>query len=597
MLESGSILSSSLTLAVAAIGAGMLAFPLAFASLGLVAATAVLTTVAFFTVVSFYYLALGIERLGLCCYEDMTRILLGQSYEKAVRIMLVALNFGVAVCYVVVIGEMMQPLQPALGRYLDHSGVLYSLVSTPARCLCVVWLFVMLPLSMTRSIAALRFTTALAICASIYIVLAVVYRQVEPSEAQGTCALDWQMWNGATDRDGNLHLSTPSVKNRHKISHALYPSGKAGRMESGVPPLADTPSSAAGGATTVMPSATYGGGYEVDRGSTGTTDDGVTVNTIYFFNVHTIMFLALPIIGYSLDCQCFVFQLFCDMKPEVRNAWAMGKVAALSMAVACLMYLLVGAFGYLSFGERTRGNILQNYDPTADWVMGIGYSLYSVPVVMAYALTIFPLRDAIFNYVYGVSAAEQQDAIPAAHFYAWSLGISVATLAFGVMAPGIVVVIGLLGAICSSTLCFVLPASYRIQMHERGLLPFGYKGGAETSGDDEDPTEMLPDCGVASSSVAASERESGRAPSTDGLRSSAANSRSSRLQNYGSIISIDAAAAPAPADIPTTGAIVSVPLSPALDSALAHTMLWVGIVSGILGTVAATLNILIGIGG
>lgn len=283
MLESGGVISTSITLAVAAIGAGMLAFPLAFANLGLVAATLALVLIAFFTVFSFYYLALGVERMGLCSYEDLTRVLLGPSYEKAIRVMLVALNFGVAVCYVVVIAEMLVPLQPGIsafvGEYIGFhnpiGALMGALVSTPSRCLALVWLATMLPLSLSRSMAALRYTTALAIAASVYIVIAVVYRQLVPSEVQGHPSLDYQLWNGPQSAIHNDAVSTPHA---HKVGHVNYASNTA-----------STPSH---GRKKVLLLST----------DSITHDPTHPTNTIFLFNVHAVMFLALPIITYSLDC-------------------------------------------------------------------------------------------------------------------------------------------------------------------------------------------------------------------------------------------------------------------------------------------------------
>jgi sodium-coupled neutral amino acid transporter 7/8 len=364
MFEAGSITGGTITLAVACVGVGTVAFPLAFAEAGIFLSACLLLFIGTFTILSIRHLAFGVEVLRLGSYEDMSRVLLGKRYEEAVRVMLLFLNFGVCVGYIVVIAEMIEVITPQI-----QSGLLYMASSSEcisdsttttshssstasslnivqrwvvgAACssnlsaisLVVFWVLVLFPLSLAQSMDSMRFASSMAILSTCFIMACVVYRYF-----------------------------VPFVRTTNNSNHIHQPSGRDEHAQEPVDvPLAK-------------------------------------------FNFMTL--LALPIMMYSLDCQCFVFQIYNDLNPSNgnRSMWGITTVAFRSTIIACIFFFGVGAFGALSFGDKTKGNILQNYDPLHDPLFGVGYIMYSFPVIMAFVFTLFPCRDAVFNAVYGLNA-------------------------------------------------------------------------------------------------------------------------------------------------------------------------------------------------
>jgi len=103
---------------------------------------------------------------------------------------------------------------------------------------------------------------------------------------------------------------------------------------------------------------------------------------------------AIPIIWYNSG---FIFQAIPVLvqRPKqfthTRNAFIM---AAVTLIVALLMTTL-GIPGYLTFFERSNGNILTNY-AIDDPLIGICRALVTVVVVCSYPLFNMPLREALF---------------------------------------------------------------------------------------------------------------------------------------------------------------------------------------------------------
>ncbi|CAJ1035664.1 Transmembrane amino acid transporter protein, putative [Leishmania lindenbergi] len=181
-------------------------------------------------------------------------------------------------------------------------------------------------------------------------------------------------------------------------------------------------------------------------------------------------FLTLPVMMFSFDCQSLVFQIYSNLKMATRTT--MARVASLSVGITGSLYFIVGLFGYLSNTPNITGNILTNYDPIKDHLFALGEVVYSLTVMVAYVLVLFPCRDAMFIFLFGYNTATHElahEAITTSHNLIVSVLLSTVSIFLAMRATGIVVIIALLGGLCSSTICFSYPAAFRIMLHIRGL--------------------------------------------------------------------------------------------------------------------------------
>nr|AAO88098.1 amino acid permease AAP8LD [Leishmania donovani] len=191
---------------------------------------------------------------------------------------------------------------------------------------------------------------------------------------------------------------------------------------------------------------------------------------VTYLSVSERALLAMPVMMFSFDCQSLVFQIYNNLRTVTRAN--MMRVASLSVSITGLVYLVVGLFGYLTHTPNITGNILANYDPFKDHLFAFGEAVYSFTVMAAYVLVLFPCRDAVFIFLYGHNTATHElahAAITTRQNLVTSILLSALSIFLAMQVTGIVVVIALLGGLCSSTICFSYPAAFRIMLHIRGL--------------------------------------------------------------------------------------------------------------------------------
>ncbi|RNF19181.1 putative amino acid permease-like protein [Trypanosoma conorhini] len=398
------VFGSALILAVTTIGAGILTLPSAFSDAGVLLALTVLIFVALLTVASIDYLVLCIEKLGVNSYEQINRELLGRFNEEFVRWMLLVYNTGSAISYLVVLGELIEPLQPAISHH-------FPWLLTTKHTLFVFWFLVVLPLSCVPAISFLRSASFLAIAATCFISCLVVLRYFVPNE---------------------------------------------------------------------------GGTYVADSAGAPQSGKEASDSVSWFSGKQPL--LALPIMMFSFDCQSLVFQVYSAL--QVMSRWNMMRVSIISLIISATIHAAVGMFGYLGHPTDVRENVMSNFDPRTDPLFAIGYAVYVIPVNLAFVIILFPTRDAVFLMWYGYSSAteavdkgyvmdgcvEEYDAsrhrIPMRDHLIVSVSLSVMCITAALLVPGVVSVVALLGAVCSSSLCFTYPALYRLRLHKTGILPY-----------------------------------------------------------------------------------------------------------------------------
>ena len=191
---------------------------------------------------------------------------------------------------------------------------------------------------------------------------------------------------------------------------------------------------------------------------------------IKYFSTGEKALLALPVLMFSFDCQSLVFQIYTNLGTVTRQN--MRKVAIVSISITSFVYAAVGLVGYLTNAPNITGNILTNYDPLKDHLFAVGEAIYSLTVITAYVLVLFPSRDAVFILLFGFNTNTHElkhEAISPQQNLLVSVLLSVLSVVLALRARGIVFIIALLGGLCSSTLCFTYPAAFRIMLHARGL--------------------------------------------------------------------------------------------------------------------------------
>ncbi|CAI4039677.1 hypothetical protein SMKI_09G0840 [Saccharomyces mikatae IFO 1815] len=69
-----------------------------------------------------------------------------------------------------------------------------------------------------------------------------------------------------------------------------------------------------------------------------------------------------------------------------------------SISLSTALFLIVGLSGYLTFGNKTLGNLILNYDPTSIWIV-IGKFCLGLMLILSFPLLFQPLRIAVNNVI------------------------------------------------------------------------------------------------------------------------------------------------------------------------------------------------------
>ncbi|KAJ9449816.1 Vacuolar amino acid transporter 6 [Diplonema papillatum] len=423
VLPEGSMQAGVFNIASATLGAGALTLPYAFRRSGLGLGVIVLFSGMLATVYSIKLLITVLEAVryspawtgprNLDSYEDLTLHLFGRRTEFFVEFQIIAFCYGTAIAYIVAVGDILDPVRklgfmPSLVK--DHYGRQLVII--------VFWTLFMFPLSLLKSVNSLRFSSMLGVVSILTLVAACVYH----------CSIkrltDWRF---------------------------------------------DCP-----------------------------TDDPHCDVDLRWFRFDGQTLLALPLIMLAYTCQVNVFSIYGELKNATPQR--MMKISWLGMFGLCFMvYATMGVFGYLEFLGDTDGNILNNYEPKNNVFLAVAFVAIALTVVVAFPLVVFPCRDSIFQLWMGAKAENDRlQQIAAAvnapgeyevtsrgsshvympgpgaagglprvypkpsskRHYIVSIAISFSALLFALAIPEIQVVFSFLGGICSSFLCFVLPAAF-----------------------------------------------------------------------------------------------------------------------------------------
>lgn len=127
--------------------------------------------------------------------------------------------------------------------------------------------------------------------------------------------------------------------------------------------------------------------------------------------------VTFPNTIYSYSCHPNVLDVFHELqRPSLKR---MSKILSRCMALACVVYVIVGSFGYITFADNIfelncKGNILLSFQfkgfPVA--VM-ISLILIGVSITLALPLSIKPSKDSLRDLIYGryVKSPEDRQAL------------------------------------------------------------------------------------------------------------------------------------------------------------------------------------------
>lgn len=169
--SAGSTASSVFNLCASTLGAGVLSLPYAMHQTGLVLGIFAVLMIAVITSFSLMCLIAASRTTGYESYEELSLRLFGPRMLLACQLCILLFGFGIIIAYVMVIGDVAEPLLHLLPGWM-----------TRRLCMVIVWACLMLPLSFFPSLEKFRFVSFVGVLSILYLTLAVLIHYRESLE-------------------------------------------------------------------------------------------------------------------------------------------------------------------------------------------------------------------------------------------------------------------------------------------------------------------------------------------------------------------------------------------------------------------------------
>jgi len=145
-----------------AVGAGILSLPYAFEMMGLLQSLVAFSIFAMASVLSLILLPMCAEAAGTESYETTVRVAFGTVAMKAFQAFIVLYTIGIAVGYVVIVGDLLPPTIAIWAGVEDYEELWYF---SPWFFELIVSVVILLPLASLKRLDSLKYSSIFAILA------------------------------------------------------------------------------------------------------------------------------------------------------------------------------------------------------------------------------------------------------------------------------------------------------------------------------------------------------------------------------------------------------------------------------------------------
>jgi amino acid permease len=217
------------------------------------------------------------------------------------------------------------------------------------------------------------------------------------------------------------------------------------------------------------------------------------LSDVILFDPRISFLKVLPVFVFGFTCHQNVFSVFNELKRNTKSRFA--TVIWVSIGVAIGVYLVVGGLGYVMIGPLVRDNLLLEFYNSPQ--VSVGRIAICLLVLLSYPLQCHPARASLYKVICGISGRNQplpQDTpdieeaplispsksssqstlrtpsppilaeIPTKTFWAITACLVIASYILAMTVTELKLVLGLVGATGSTTICYILPGSFYLKM-------------------------------------------------------------------------------------------------------------------------------------
>ncbi|KAJ3298808.1 hypothetical protein HK104_010256 [Borealophlyctis nickersoniae] len=117
-----------------------------------------------------------------------------------------------------------------------------------------------------------------------------------------------------------------------------------------------------------------------------------------FTIIHSGVFQAIGVISFAFVCHHNTFLIFGSLKKPTMDRFA--TVTHLSTGLSLIACLVLATAGYIVFGSKTQGNILNNF-PHDHALINVARVCFAMNMFLTFPLECFVCREVIIEYFWG----------------------------------------------------------------------------------------------------------------------------------------------------------------------------------------------------
>ena len=175
---------------------------------------------------------------------------------------------------------------------------------------------------------------------------------------------------------------------------------------------------------------------------------------------------AISVFFTAMCCHVNIPKMTAELKLPSKTRFAdktkkMARVCTTSFLCCGTVYFIVGAFGYLAYGDKIGANLLDNFSQDHAWYLNIVKLAYAFVVLFSYPVLSFAALVSFDKMVFEKQPRPAGRRITEA--FVWT-----AISAFiAIVLPELDIVFGITGSLCGILLNFAIPAYYFICMAKK----------------------------------------------------------------------------------------------------------------------------------
>ncbi|OCK76090.1 hypothetical protein K432DRAFT_154399 [Lepidopterella palustris CBS 459.81] len=183
--------------------------------------------------------------------------------------------------------------------------------------------------------------------------------------------------------------------------------------------------------------------------------------------IHSGIFQAIGVISFAFVCHHNSLLIYGSLRKPTLDRFA--TVTHYSTGISMVACIVMALAGYLAFGDKTQGNILNNF-PTDNTMVNIARLCFGLNMLTTLPLEAFVCREVLTNYYH-----RDEEFDPTRHIF-WTTVLVFTAMLLSLITCDLGVVFELVGATSACALAYILPPLCYMKLSSRSWKTYAAGG-------------------------------------------------------------------------------------------------------------------------